>query len=280
MLDFLNRFFGLIVATLRQVKSLKIWSVLMIGLGLFWLLLFALDRFYWPVFSGFVGWLVNLINDDASESFSHFPNHYLLLPYYFGWAKYILSLLVQGLILGGTVAVFYRRIVGIDSKAAINRSGRFVLGANLMAAWILIYGLAGLAGIYLPSLFQDVSFASPRVTFAVDYLILPSCFAFIYALFFVLIPSIVILGDNIFRGVGRSLRLFVRNPVTMYSLALIIVLIPNAVSKTSDRTAFVLENFKPEIIFWLLSLTLFVEMLAYFFWMGSATRLLLELEEE
>ena len=51
------------------------------------------------------------------------------------------------------------------------------------------------------------------------------------------------------------------------------------ISAIMGRSEYIIERFRPEMVYWLLIVGLVVDMLANFFWIGTATRFLLDEEE-
>ena len=274
----INRFIGLFVDTFRQFGRGRIWLVLLAYFLLNWLLLYSHYNFVSPVFYGFVKFWTGLFGEQQATGFTHYPGHFLLLPYFFGWAKFILGIVLEGAILGGVALMFYHGFLQIakEERATFKR----VLSSwiHLVLAWLLINGLILLANLYLPDLLQQWLAGSPRRVRAFEFVVLPIIYVVILAVLFYMIPSVALFRENFLKALKRSLRLFIRNPFTSFFLSLLVLLVPVYVSIISGRSAQIIDKFKPELVYWLLLAGLVVDIFFYFFWMGTAVRFLVDEE--
>ncbi|HWR81922.1 MAG TPA: hypothetical protein VN285_01320 [Candidatus Deferrimicrobium sp.] len=274
----INRFIGLFIETSKQFGRWRIWLVL---LGLFflnWLTLYAHLKFYSPLLYGPMHLWTSLFDDVQATGFTHYPDHYLLLPHFFGWAKFWLGLLAEGAVLGAVALMFYD---GYQRSSADRRfSARAVLSSwiHLVAAWLIINGLIMVANLWLPEILQSWLAFSPRRIKAFRFGLLPLVYIVILAVFFYTIPRVAAFRENIITALKRSLWLFLRNPITTFCLSFIVLVVPAYVAVLSGQSADIVTKFKPELVYWLLLGGLLVDVLVSFFWMGTAVRLLVDEE--
>jgi len=274
----INQIIILFLDTLKQAGRLGIWLLLLGYFLVIWLLLYAHYNFLSPIFYPLISTWVSLFGEDSFTAFSHYPGHFLYLPYFFGWGKLLLGLLVEGLVLGGVAAMFadsFRKIARPDRtpfKSVLS------LWLHLVLVWVVINGLTVVVNFFLPDLLQAFHQDSPRRLMAIRFVILPFILTVILALFYFAIPAVVVFRDNFLKALGRSLKLFFRRPVTCFFLAAIIMFVPYFISALP--TDVLIVKFKPELVYWVILVGLAVELLANYFWMGTAVRFLIEEEGE
>jgi len=272
----INQFIGLFLSTLKQVLHARTWFILFLYFVLTELVLFAHYEFLSPVFYPLIKSWISLFGEDSFKAFSHYPGHFLYMPYYFSWAKIIIGLLFEGLVLGAVAAMFadnYRNLTG-SGKTQFKET--FPLVLQFMAAWIIFNGLTVLINLYLPDLLAAFHQDSPRRLLAIRFVLQPFILAVIFAMLFFAIPAVAVYRENFLRAVFRSVKLFFRRPLTSFFLAGFIMFVPYIVSAVPPDV--IITKFKPELVFWIMFIGLGVEMVASYFWMGTAVRFLLEEE--
>ena len=275
----INRFIALVLDSLRQFAAWRIWLLLISYFAVHWIILYMLYDFSSPVFYGPVETWSSFFDRQARIGFTHYPGHFLLLPYFAGWTKFWVALIVEGGILGLVASVVYSRMGG-GLPAERLTSGRLaLLWINLSAVWLVLNGLALLASRYLPELMEGFTAKSPRMTFAVDFGLLPATFILMWALFFVAIPIVVIYRENFLKAIGRSVALFIRNPLSSLFLAGLAIFVPVLLNTAAGQSNFIISNFRPEMVYWVLVVAYASEILASFFWMSSSVNLLVRDED-
>lgn len=282
----LNHFISLFLETFRQFGRWRIWAVLAAYFALQWLILYAHFDFVSPAFYGFVkAWLglagaLGLISGQEAAVFTHYPGQFLVLPSVFGWARLLIGVLIEGLVLG-YVAVLFRNIhLQSAGESALDVSATVRFWLQLALAWVALNGLILLVNIFLPELLQTWLRGSPRRREAFEFIVLPVVQAFLFGLLYFAIPSVAIYGENVVKGIGRSVRIFFRRPFTSFFLAAAILFAPTLVASIANRSADIITKFRPELVYWVLAAGLVLELIAYFFWMGTATRYLYDTIDE
>jgi hypothetical protein len=228
-----------------------------------------------PVFYPIVKAWTELVNDEVSRYFFHYPGHFLHLPYFYGWARLVLSVIFEGLFLG-TVAHLFARAFARDSLDLKGSFGAQVrMWGHLVLAGVVLHGFLTAAFMWLPELFAPWLYGSPRMTLGFQLVVLPAVYVVILALFFYTIPSIALYRLPVHRGIWRSLKLVIRRPLTSLFLSFAVVIVPVMVAALVSRPDMIVRELRPEVIFWLLAAGLAADLVSNFFWMGTSTRLLL-----
>jgi len=276
LLDKINQFLLLFVETLRRLGNWRIWAVLLGYLALHWLVLYGHFRY---VSTPFYGWLtpwIDFIGGDRAQAFSHYPQHFFYLGRYAGWAKLSVSLLIEGPVLGVVAMLFWRSF----TKAPLEGPQRGVLGRwfNLVLAWAGLNALMMAVGHFLPTLASPF-LNGPRRVLAFSYMVLPLCFAMVFAVLYFALPRVAVLGENAPLAIWRSVVQFVRRPFLAFFGAALILALPVFLNAVTSRPASIIDGFRPELVYWLLSASLVFEMVANFFWMGTAVSFLIEPEK-
>lgn len=273
----LNQVIMLFVETFRQMGRGRIWALLLAYYILQALLLFAHYNFYSPVFYGLISAWSSVFGPVKAGAFSHYPTHFVTLPEIYGWAKIILAFLLEGLVLG-TIAVAFAKIYFDDEdQRSVTLRNTLPLLPNLMAVWLIMNGLTMVAGLFLPQLFSPM-LDGPRRLMAFNLVILPAFYIVILTPLFYALPAVAVYRINFLQALGRSWHYFVRRPFTTFFLTAFVIALPALVSGLTLYSADIVRKFKPETVVWLLFTSLFIEMIAYFFWMSLTVRFMAEPE--
>jgi hypothetical protein len=273
----LNHLVSVVLDSFKQLGRGRAWLALLIYTMILTIALLAHYQHLSPIFYGPVRSLTSLIDSDLSERFYHYPSHFLFLPWFFGWAKLILGVLLEGIFLGTAALVFWQsysrtKIEGSLFKRALSLWPQFILVS------ILFNGLITAASFFLPQILQEYLGGSPRRQLALELGVLPFIYTLLLALFYVAIPAVAIYRESFVKAIGRSLRQFVRRPFSMLTMGLLVLLFPILFSALASHPDFIIDKFRPELVFWVLMVGLVVEMIANFFWMSTAVRFLADEE--
>jgi hypothetical protein len=268
VLERVNQFVLLFINTFRQLTQWRIWVVLLLYYGFQWLVLYV--HFAYPAgpLGGLLTWWVSLFGPDMASAFSHYPQHFLLLGKISYWAKLAIGLILEGAVLGFVANLFLRQMSGRTTLTAKSSSsmGQFL---SLTLVWVIINGLMLAAGQLLPRLLADYLYG-PRRILAFSFVLMPFVFNLIFAVFFLAIPSVVMFRDDALKALSRSFKHFLRRPITLFFLSFIILAIPIFLGALASRPSGIVDSFKPELLYWILVASLCSEMIAGFFWMGTA----------
>lgn len=268
-IDNINNFIDLFISALRLINRLKAWLLLLLLFAVYWLLLYSHIKFYSPLVYGIISPWLNL-NDQYAKGFTHYPGQFILLPYYFGWAKLAFGLFIEGAILGGVASVFYKNFHASDNLENQPVSNKFNLWIQLSLAWIFLNGSLVLVNLFIPSLFAPILYSSSR-QMLFNYLIMPGIYIFLVAIFFYTIPCVAIYRVNAFRAAIDSIKYFLKNPILTFFLSLFIMIVPLIISIILNTPNVIVEKFYPELIYWIITGGLVVDIFIGFLWMGTAT---------
>ena len=278
LIDKFNQFVYLFIDTLKKFGLFKAWLLLLFWFAVNWFVLYMHYDSLSPMFYGVISvWLslVKLIsNDQAVSAFQYYPQHFFYLGEFFGWAKILLALLFEGLILAAVARQFGKRYNLSDSfgGSVWSRWGHLIL------VWVVLNALTIGASYAIPPVVAPF-INGPRRLAAFSFILMPFVFTFIFSLFIFALPAVAVKGESCFKAIGHSLRLFVKRPFTAFFLAALILFVPLIIGAFAGRPSQIIETFRPEMVYWLLAIGLFVEMIANFFWMGATVRFLSEPEE-
>ena len=268
VLERVNQFVLLIINTIRRIGLWRVWLVLLAYYGFQALVLYLhYDYPAGPLGSLIRGW-VSLFGPDTASAFGHYPQHFLLLGKTSYFAKLIIGLLLEGTVLGAVAGLFHRDLGG--TTPGVSPTSRYV---NVTLVWVIMNGFMLAAGQLLPGLLAGF-LNGPRRIFAFSFGFMPFVFTLIFAVFFLAIPSVVIYRDDALKALSRSFRHFLRRPLTMLFLSFVILAVPIFLGALASRPSGIVDSFKPELLYWILVASLCSEMLAGFFWMGTAVRFL------
>lgn len=271
MLQRINHYFLLILDTIKQVGLWRAWLLLVVYFLVNWLLLYAHFDFMSPLFYGAVKAWTSLVNPNLAPAFTHYPQHFAFMDLYFSWSKLGLGFLFEGLVLGVVARIFAGRVY----RHARDGEARSIwsLWIHLIIVWAVLNGLWMLVASQVPALLAPY-LNGPRRVMAFSFVFLPFVFMAVFSLLFCALPAVAVYGDNAFKAILRSLRLFLRRPFTCFFLAAVVLVVPTFLAAVVSRPDQILDKFRPELIYYLLLAGLVVEIPANFLWIGTAVHFL------
>lgn len=272
----INNFIGLFLTVISQFSRIRIWLLLSVIFFIHWLVLFAHYKFYSPAFYGLISnWIE--VNDQFARGFIHYPGHFLLLPFYFGWAKLIIGTFFEGAILGAVAFLFYDQF-SREVSPSLLKSNRFLLWLNLVFAWLVLNSLLVLVNYFLPELMKSFLIYSPRRQVVFNYMFMPFLYVMIMAVFYYTIPIIAIYRRNSLKAIKASFKMFLRHPIATIAMAFVVLLAPVLISFINNAQDIIVDKFSPEMVYYLLLIGLVIDIPINFLWMGTATAYLVEKE--
>lgn len=267
----INLFISLVIDGFKQFGRGKAWLVLFGYFLISWWLLYFHTGVDSPVLSGSVlGWAY-LFDAQRAEIFSHYPAHYILLPYFFGWAKFILGIFIEGLVLGLATIYIYDAQSGTKTLSKGSFVSRWI---SMSAGWLILNGLIMIVSLQLPPLAQNWTHGSPRRELFFEFGVMGFVFIVIMTLFMMIIPSVAIKGENVLKAFMRSLRIFRKMPLTLFLYSIFLLFIPIIISGIGGRSAEIVKKFHPEFVYWILFIGLIVNIFVGFFWSAAAARIM------
>ncbi|MEA2031356.1 MAG: hypothetical protein U9N55_07165 [candidate division Zixibacteria bacterium] len=276
----INRLIEIFIDVLKQVGRGRIWLWLFLYFVLQWLILEAHQEFTSPYLYDFISTWTGIFGEKQATGFMHYPGHFLLLPYFFEWARLFFGLIVEGLVLGAVSLLFYESFVQVSREDRFRFRQLLPCWIHLVLAYIILNGILMVFSFSLPNLLADMIRYSPRRIAFFEWILLPSLYTIVIAMLLAVVPSIVIYRDNIIQALGRSLRLFIHNPITCLVISVVVLVGPIVISNISSDPTSIVENFKPELVYWVLVVGLAIGVIVNFIWMGTAVRLLVSEERK
>ena len=275
-LDRLNRYVYLFVQTFGQVVRGRIWLPLVLLFLLRWLVLEAHSDFLSPIFYPVMSAWLSLFPEAAVAGFTHYPGHLLLMPFVYDWARFVIGLLFEGLVLGGMSMMFFDSFLQVDKEERM--SWRVVVRSwlPLTALWLVLNALMLAVAYLLPLGLSTWLEGSPRRQFLIQLVLLPTIYVFLLAMMYTAIPAITLFGESVGAALGRSIRLFWHNPFTCLFLAGAVLFVPILLSFASGQSALIVQKLRPELVYWLLLVGMLIEVPVSFVWMGTAVRFLID----
>lgn len=284
----INLFISVIYDTIKKIGWGRIWLLLLGYFGLQFLVLVAHWRFLSPVFySPMIAWLhvvdsfpELLVPSGAAPLFTHYPDQYLVLPTIFSWGKMLVALVFEGLVMGAAAILFRNAFFHADGDHPLPLRDAFRYWPRLLTVWLVLNLIFLAINVGLPMLVRDFLIANPRRQLGFQFGIIPLIYALVLGMFYFVYPAIVVMGDSALGAIGRSIRVFARRPFASLLMAILVLVMPVLVSALASRSHDIIQKFQPELVVFLLMAGLAVEMVAYFFWAGTATKYLLEIYEQ
>jgi len=274
-----NQFLSILLDTLRAAGRGRIWLLLLGYAAVVALGLLALYRCFTPItypFSQAVLALASYVGGWNAQGFYQYPSQFLILPVAHSWFKVVLAVFFEGLILGGVALLFYGHYTGSEgttrrAKTLWSSWGQFIL-ASLSLNLLLI------ALSFMPGLLQSFLEGNPRRQMIFELAAVPIIYAVLQGLFFFVIPAIALYGEDVFRAMARSFRTFLRRPLTCIFLAGVALALPTLISLAANHPDVIIEKFRPELVYWILLLSVVADMIFNFLWIGTAVRFLVDEE--
>lgn len=271
-----NFYLALFLDCFKQLRQARIWLLLSVWFILLWLVLFAHYKFYYPFFLGIIQPWVDWLHSQKAVGFIHYPGHFLTLPMFFGWARFLFAVPFEGAVMGALAIMFYEGYIGRRTLEPASGRKLVFIWLQVTVLWVIINGLIMAVYWWLPELMSSSLEKSPRRIFAFRYLVQPGLILGVRAVLFFTIALTVIDRVNVLRGLVNSLALFWQNPFRCVFIAAVIGILPIGLMVTIQNLVLASGGSWPELIYWFLIIGLVAEFVFYYFWMGLSARLLVE----
>jgi hypothetical protein len=271
-IDGINILFSAYTASLKKLSKPAIWGPFLVYFLLQVILLIILVNHIKPFLHPLTEPFLSLFDEERAEIFNHYPGLFLILPYIFQWFKIALGVVFEGLVAGLTVFLFskYYGIIGDQTKSI---SYVFKRWHQLYLCWLIIAGLLFVVNWYIPLIFEDTLYRSPRMQIAFGVL-MNLVTIFLYSLFVYALPAIIVKNINFFRALKMSLRRFLKYPIFTFCLTGIAMFFTMVMSYFSGQSGTIVDKFAPELVLYLLLAGLIVDLLVNIILTGTVVRLL------
>jgi len=276
-LDRINRFLGLYIDTFKAIGRPLTWLPFLVYACLQFLLLLVLQNYVNPVIYPILRPIMALMGEARADFFSHYPEMYLLLPSVYQWGKILIGILFEGLFIGMATVFFITRYYDSDKKIAVSLA--FRKWPQLLIMWAIITGVLLLVNMYIPGLFGDILYKSPRRALLFDGF-LKLLTVIIYSIFIYAIPAMIVYGENLWGAIRATFRLFAHNPFFSIFLALIPFLLSLPIVYAIQNVNTIVDKFSPELVFYILIAGIAADFAANYFITGTVTGFLISEREQ
>jgi hypothetical protein len=277
-LNKLNRLLELYTFGLRYLLRPKNWWPFFVYFLLQLILLLILvnfaNRYIYSWLEPVIGLL---IGSEQAGAFSHYPGLYLFLPFIFQILKLIPGVIFEAVAVGLTVVLFIESYHG-TSETGYRYSDVYSRWLQLVLTWVPITAILFAINWFAPQILKPLLVGSPRrmMIFEIG---LPLFTVFVYALFVYAVPAVIVYRINFIAALGKSLKLFVRQPLFTIFLTLIANVIPAVLYYLVGKSNVIVADFAPELVSYLLFVTIIIDMIIYIIFIGALTRFLIEEKE-
>lgn len=265
----LNFLIGSYIQTIKAMFSVRLWgpyfAFAVISVVILWLLSNPHLPLLGPAIATVAKWIA------GSDSFLHYPDHYVLLPKVYGWVTVVCSIIIEVVLIGAGFLMFFehynRKRVSFFSALGRAKARYF----QLVAVWLFYSVVFLLFLIYLPKLFDPLIGGSPRRTlaFGIGVRFLGSL---VLAVFMYVLPNLLIDGEKLVVSVRRSIRTFGASMFSSYVIALVPYLIVLPFTIVLHDPVLIVTKFYPELVFYLIVGEIVANMFAGFVFTSTVVR--------
>ena len=273
----INRFLGLYLDVFRAIAKPLTWFPFLVYALLQFLMLLLLENYVHPYIYPVLHPLIALLGEGRADFFGHYPELYLMLPTVYQWGKLIIGVVLEGLLIGITSVYFLRAFR--NGEKGVSVATAFTRWPILLIIWAVVTGILLIINLYLPDLFGDMLFKSPRRMMVFEIFLRLLTVA-VYSVFIYAIPAVIVYRNGLLGAFKTTFRLFARNPFFSFFLALIPFLFSIPISYATDNVTTIVDKFTPELVFYILVAGIFVDFLINYFITGTVVKFLAEESEE
>lgn len=257
------------------MARVALWYPLLIEV----VLLLALTAAHYYIFSPLTGPLVGawakLVSPNFAGSFTHYPAHLVLFPYYFGLARIVLAIVIEGFLWGILADLFISRYRGTPPLFAVSVRRAAARYLALTAVWAVLMLILLAVSLYFYDFLEKVIGyslqAAPRRRLLAR-LMLELLKVVIYVPFIFLLPSIMANSVSLGQAIRRGVRVALAHPVISFGLILIPYLIGLFPSWAAGESETIVSKFSPELVVTLTLVSIAVDAVANFLLVGTAVK--------
>lgn len=270
-----SEFWFLYGQTIRQMGRPTLWLPLIIHA----LLAFGLVQMHLYLFSPasrplIEAW-IQFLKPDIVEAFFHYPTHFVFLPFVFGSARLLLNIFIEALLYG----------VLIDMLIAVYRGGKpaFLLSfknaakryLSLTVVWFVVIAILYLVNVYFSDFVEGVIGYSlqnaPRRQMLVSGIV-RILTILIYMPFVFVLPGIMAGKESLWQSLKQAFSVFGRHPFIALGLVLVPFVIGVIPSWASGEAPNIVSNFYPEMVYYILLVSIGIDVIVNFILMGTAVK--------
>ncbi len=276
--DKLNRLLGLFGTPFKHIYKPALWWPFFIYAVLQFVALYLLKSHINPSLYPVLEPVISIFSETRAQVFDHYPQLYLLLPYFYQWWKLCLGIIFEGLAVGLTTLLFLKAM-SLPQGRGLRVGDAFKKWPTLLITWAIITAILFAINYFIPQLARDFLYGSPRRMLLFD-IALRLLTILIYAPLIYAVPAIIILKRNIIGAFSSTFSLFGKMPIFSFFIALIPYLFTVPFQLLAGRSDMIVSKFAPELVFYILLAGIIVEMIVNFVFTGALTRLISEEFEE
>jgi len=265
----LNRFIAVYLSVFKQIFKGRLWLPFFLYALLQFIILIAVRNYVHPAVYPVLSPVVELFGERPANIFSHYPGLFLMLPTVAQWVKLVLGVLFEGLVVG-VVSVYCLRMF---SDQRPNLSLAIAKWPTLLIVWTVITAVLMAINWFVPGLFTDLLYLNPRrqLMFGVGMRLLTVA---VYSLFIYAVPSVIVYKNGVIEALKDSVRLFIRNPIFTFFLALVPYLLSVPISYALENVDTIVAKFTPELVFYLIIVSLVIDMIVNVLVTGTVVKVL------
>lgn len=271
----MSEFWYLYGQTFKQMGKVSLWIPLLVQAFLAMGLLFMYYYIFSPMTGSLVSSLSRLINPEFAPLLYHYPSHFALLPHFFGIVRLILSGLVEAFLFGIVFDLLIALYRGERPVFMVSVSRALRRYLKLTIVWLVLTVVLYLVNKYFNSFIEDVIGYSlqdaPRRQMMARFGS-QGLTVLLYAVCIFLLPSIMAGGASFWGAVKRGFKTFGRHPIIAFGLVLIPYLIGFLPSWVLSDPSRIVSNFYPELVFYLILVSIFVDVIVNFILLGTSLK--------
>jgi hypothetical protein len=274
-----SEYWFLYLQALRQMGRPVLWLPLLVKAMVAVVLALMHYNIFSPISGPIISAWTNLLRPEFADSFFHYPGHFTLFPYYFGTARLVINVLTEALFYSVMIDMLISLYRG--EKPAFMRSFGVALSRylKLTIVWAVLLAILYVVSLYFSDFVESILGYSlkdaPRRQVMIEA-ILRALIILIYAPCIFLLPSLmagkVSFGAALKRGFGVAFR----HPFIAIGLVLIPFVIGFFPSWFSSSSVKVVSNFSPELVFYLILVSIGVDAIVDFILLGTCVKFFMD----
>ncbi len=261
--------------TFRQVGRIKLWVPLLIQA--FLMLILALMHLYIfsPVISPVIKAWTGIFRPELANAFFHYPAQFVFMPYFFGQAQMVVNLVVEAFLFGIVIDLFIALYHGRKPVFMTSVGNALRRYFQLMLVWFVVLGALYLLNTYFFDFVEKViGFslqAAPRRRAGAEFL-LRGITIVVYAACIFLLPSLMAGTGSWLSRIKHGFTVAMRHPFVALGLVLIPYLVGFLPSWALSNASTVVTNFSPDLVFYLILISIGLDVILNFFMLGTAVK--------
>jgi hypothetical protein len=265
--------------SIRQMGRPVLWLPILIKA--FLALILALMHFY--IFSPLTGPVISawakLFNPEFAQSLFHYPGHFTLFPYFFGNSRLIINILTEALLYSVMIDMLISVYRG--EKPAFLRSFKAAAARyiRLTVVWAILLAILYIVNLYFFDFIEKVIGYSlqdaPRRQIMARAVLI-GITILIYAPCIFLLPSLMSDKTSFGQAMRRGFSIAIQHPFISIGLVLIPFVIGFIPSWLSSESVKIVTNFSPELVFYLILISIGVDVVADFILLGTTVKFFMD----